>query len=207
MKFNISANLRFLLLPLTLAITAAGAHAALCDTFGPSQGPRVSYQCADSRADTDGSIGSRTVIHPDQIGFGLAVAESLAASGGITAGFATAWASATPGVLRGLTFGEGLGPPIDGVFVSSGQGEANASFVEYGYLKGAPGVPVGTPVKVHMVFNIEGSFNNFNEAVARFYVLRNGPSLVVNSSMTAWAPRPNGEREPIPASHLPTISS
>lgn len=181
-----SRPLRCAALSLCLALLGATAQAVpldFCRTFGPSPGPGIPYQCVAALAFTGDPADQRIVFAPDRTSLGAVTAARIATGGGPYGAFASATASASPGLLRARSHGIALAPPVDGRYLAAGTGMADASFVDYGSIIGGPGAKAGDPVNVHLRFDMAGAFFGDGESFLRIQVYQNFSVSVLNTHL------------------------
>lgn len=182
-----SNPLRAASLSLCLALLGPAANSTpldFCRNFGPSPGPGIPYQCVAALAFTEDPMGTQLVIAPDRASILAPVTASRTATGGGKYGAVSdASATASPGLLRARSYGNGLAPPVGGYAFASGAAVADASFVDYGIITGLPGALAGDPVNLRLRFDMAGSFAGDGESILRIYVYRNFGVPLVNTHL------------------------
>jgi len=138
---------------LALALFAGDSQASLvfCNNYVASS-PPPHYQCVQ----TNVGPGAPLVVSPDQAGSGLRVGESFSTGSGPFASASSAFASASPGLLRGFASAQMLGGSIP---TASAVANSDAWFAAGGVVTGASGVATGTPVLLRFLIDVAGSFS------------------------------------------------
>lgn len=169
------------LLAAGLAAGPAAADSTYCGTnWAPgTAGFATAYAagfwlCAD--AGTSGSAGwSGGVVSADAAGQGTVSASQFGENGGVFAASASASATATPGLLRGMAnAGVMAPPPDDGISFARANGRASATMLEVGPLAPVGGASLGAPVGLRLTIDVGGSFAGSGDGDGQVLVYRNG---------------------------------